>query len=203
MQLELFATTESGKLAIPDGEVFYWPDYFAQAQCEQWFHSLRENIQWQQDNIKLFERWSKIPRLHAWYGEPLTVSEYSGIRMIPKPWLPELLEIKQQCEKKLNSEFNCVLVNWYRDGQDCVGWHSDNEPEYGDAPTIASVTLGASRDFDMRHNQSKEKFRITLQQGSLLVMQGRTQRHWQHCVPRRAQLTEQRINLTFRKVINS
>lgn len=205
MQLELFETAPQGQLSIPDGEVYYWPGYFSKVQADRWFEYLLSNIQWQQDNIKLFDRWSQIPRLHAWYGESGKETEYSGLRLKPKAWLPELLDIKAQCERKMSEcqmavQYNSVLANLYRNGQDCVGWHSDNESEYGDQPNIASVTLGASRDFDMRHNVTQEKFRITLQHGSLLVMAGDTQRNWQHCIPRRATLTEPRINLTFRHV---
>lgn len=207
MQLELFETAPQGKLSIPDAEVYYWPGYFSKTQADKWFERLLNKIEWQQDNIKLFDRWSKIPRLHAWYGESGRETEYSGLRLKPKAWLPELLDIKQGCEQKMqahsvNVQFNSVLANWYRNGHDCVGWHSDDEPEYGEKPNIASVTLGASRDFDMRHIVTQEKFRITLQHGSLLVMAGNTQQYWQHCIPRRATLTESRINLTFRHVVS-
>jgi len=141
-----------------------------------------------------------IPRLQAWYGDKGMDYSYSGIILTAKPWPPVLLELKQQVENKCQSSFNAVLANLYRDQDDTVGWHSDDETELGKNPVIASVSFGDERNFQLKHKDSGEKLTIPLTSGSLLVMAGETQHYWQHCLPRTKKMKSSRINLTFRQI---
>jgi alkylated DNA repair dioxygenase AlkB len=202
MQQSLFDTA-SPSLDLPNAELAYTADFIAdQQQCYQ---QLLESIDWQQDTIQLYGRPVLIPRLNAWYGDEGAGYHYSGLQLSPKPWAPALLAIKYQLEQFLNTSFNSVLANYYRDGQDSVAWHSDDESELGPTPLIASISLGASRRFSLRpcHQQEPagKPVHIELQGGSLLVMAGTTQQHWQHQLPKTSRPVAGRINLTFRTVL--
>ena len=116
------------------------------------------------------------------------------------PWDKQLQQLRIRLEQQLEHQFNSVLANLYRDGHDYMGWHSDNEPELGSEPIIASISLGASRPLQFRHKKSKQKYELELEPGSLLIMHGQTQSTWQHCLPKRRKVTEARINLTFRYI---
>ena len=134
------------------------------------------------------------------YTSGLPTSTCSGRAWIaPAPW-PALYEVRTQVERHTNTTFNSVLANLYRDGNDVVGWHADDEPELGPDPVIASVSLGAERDFVLRHNRRDDvpNVTITLPRGSLLVMSDGTQKNWQHTLPRRKRIDTPRLNLTFR-----
>ncbi|MFQ3237020.1 MAG: alkylated DNA repair dioxygenase AlkB, partial [Paraglaciecola sp.] len=133
-------------------------------------------------------------------GDNDALYRYSGLRLSPNPWTEALKELKVLCEKNCGQSFNSVLANCYRDGQDSMGWHSDNEAELGVQPVIASVSLGQIRNFDFRHNTSGEKYRQALESGSLLLMKGDTQLHWQHAMAKTTQVLQPRVNLTFRYV---
>ena len=142
-----------------------------------------------------------IPRLSAWYGDPGASYTYSGIAMSPIPWTPLLLQIRNRLIEATQSNFNSLLANLYRDGQDSVGWHADDEIELGDSPTIASLSFGESRKFKMKQKQNKEeKFSLDLNDGDLLIMKGDTQKNWLHEIPSSAKKMGPRINLTFRKI---
>jgi len=164
------------------------------------YEKILQSIDWQHEKIFLFGRWVLQPRLTAWYGDEGKDFTYSGLVNHPKSWTPELLAIKQQVETLTNIKFNSVLANYYRDGQDSMGWHQDNEKELGENPIIASVSLGATRRFHFRHKSNKQLQTIAfdLEHGSLLLMQGDTQNFWQHQVPKTKRLVDGRINLTFR-----
>ena len=162
-------------------------------------------IDWRQDQISLFGRTVPIPRLQAWFGDqPYT---YSGVNLSPQSWIDELSRIRASLTELLAYDFTNVLVNLYRDGQDSMGWHRDNEPELGSEPVIASVSLGAARRFQLRHldraNNGEPVVNYQLTPGSLLVMAGETQHYWEHCVPKLGKTVQcgPRINLTFRKVL--
>ncbi len=186
-----------------DGLVTLYENFFSIVESDKIFHQLLTNIQWQQDQIKYFGKLIPLPRLTAWYGETGKTYTYSGIMMNPHPWTPLLLEIKERIEKIDNSKFNSVLLNQYRDGQDSVAWHSDDEPELGENPQIASVSFGETRQFCFKHKTKNEIKPITLNlsTGSLLLMQGATQSHWLHQVPKTTKPVTTRINLTFRNII--
>lgn len=203
MQQDLFSTPPAGLIKMPmvDAEVHYQADFLDQDTANQLYQNLMVNLAWQQESIQIYGRKVAIPRLQAWYGDKQTTYRYSGLEMHPIPWTKELYSLKQKLEQACDSPFNSVLANWYRNGQDGMGWHADNETELGEQPVIASLTLGYPRDFDFKHRRSAQKIRISLQNGSLLVMAGNTQQHWLHSLPKRSNLVQGRINLTFRKIL--
>lgn len=186
-----------------DADVRYLPEFLTAEQSNHCYLTLLETLKWRQDSIKLYGKTVKIPRLQAWYGDPCASYRYSGIQLQPLPWTSALWEIKQRCESVCETGFNSVLANYYRDGQDSMGWHSDDEPELGEQPIIASLSVGQTREFDFRHKLSGEKYRISLPPGSLLIMSGPTQRFWQHGITKRKTNLQGRINLTFRTISSS
>ena len=199
---ELF--TES-KVAydLPDAEIEYFPEFFSRKNSLFFLPQLLDTIKWKQNTIKMYGKENPVPRLEAWYGDAGKSYAYSGIRMEPTPWTDELKEIKRSIEAKAAISFNSVLINYYRDGQDRVAWHSDDEKELGQNPVIGSVSFGAERIFKLRHKKYKInnlKQSITLGNGSFLLMKGATQHHWMHEIPRTAKIIGPRINLTFRVI---
>ncbi len=188
-------------LFLPDGELTFHPAFFPPAESDRLLQGLVQNTPWRQDKIRLFGKEIDQPRLTAWYGDPGKSYTYSGLRLEPLPWTPLLLEIKGSVEKAAGGAFNSVLLNYYRNGQDSMGWHSDDEPELGAEPTIASLSLGARRRFVLRHRSDPDrKLALDLAAGSLLVMAGQTQQHYRHALPRTRRAVGERINLTFRHV---
>lgn len=161
---------------------------------------LIDDIPWEAHTIKMFGKEYPQPRLVAWYGDPGSEYSYSGLKMNVRPWIPPIVELKSIAEAHSGVVFNSVLVNLYRDGNDKVGWHRDNEPELGGTPTIASMSLGAPRRFKFRHLSTGEQVEAVLNPGSLVVMSGLSQTCWEHEVPRQAAVKDPRINLTFRQV---
>ena len=164
------------------------------------FLKLHEEVQWQQRDVIVYGKKHLQPRLVAWFGDAGTPYTYAGLTLEPSTWTNPILEIKAVCEQLAGTKFNSVLLNLYRDGNDTVGWHSDDEPVLGRNPTIVSVSLGATRRFDLRHKQTKETVKVALGSGSALVMAGRTQAAWSHQVARTKKVMKPRINLTFRTV---
>jgi alkylated DNA repair dioxygenase AlkB len=181
-----------------DGSALYRSGFFNSAECEQMFRSINDETPWEARNIVLFGKEVPQPRLACWYGD--LAYSYSGITLDPRPMTPTLLEIKQRCEQAASARFNSVLVNLYRDGQDSMGLHADDEPELGVEPIIASVSFGGERNFRLRHRQSKDLQQISLASGSLLVMSGLSQECWMHDVPKTKKFVAPRINLTFRYI---
>jgi alkylated DNA repair dioxygenase AlkB len=187
------------KIKIKDGELYYDRFFFSNIEANKYFNLLKKEIQWQQDNIKIFGKIYPQPRLTALYANNNKSYSYSNIKMQPITFTPTLFDIKSKIEKRINSQFTSCLLNLYRNGQDSNGWHADNEKELGLNPVIASLSLGAERVFHMKHrNDKKEKVKINLTNGSLLVMRGRTQHHWLHQIPKTRKKVGERINLTFR-----
>jgi alkylated DNA repair dioxygenase AlkB len=187
------------KIKIKDGELYYDRFFFSNIEANKYFNLLKKEIQWQQDDIKIFGKIYPQPRLTALYANNNKSYSYSNIKMQPITFTPTLFDIKSKIEKRLNSQFTSCLLNLYRNGQDSNGWHADNEKELGLNPVIASLSLGAERVFHMKHrNDKKEKVKINLTNGSLLVMRGRTQHHWLHQIPKTRKKVGERINLTFR-----
>ena len=187
------------KIKIKDGELYYDRFFFSNIEANKYFNLLKKEIQWRKDNIKIFGKIYPQPRLTALYANNNKSYSYSNIKMQPITFTPTLFDIKSKIEKRLNSQFTSCLLNLYRNGQDSNGWHADNEKELGLNPVIASLSLGAERVFHMKHrNDKKEKLKINLTNGSLLVMRGKTQHHWLHQIPKTRKKVEERINLTFR-----
>jgi alkylated DNA repair dioxygenase AlkB len=187
---------------LVDGEMLFCRNLFRPEVGDRLFAALMDTVSWQQDHITLYGKSMPLPRLTAWYGDPGNAYTYSGIQMQPTPWNQPLLEIKSQVEAVAGTRFNSVLLNQYRHGQDSVAWHSDDEPELGENPVIASVSLGASRRFVLKHRYRKnvEKIELYLTHGSLLLMRGSTQHYWLHQIPKTAKVSETRMNLTFRLI---
>lgn len=172
------------------------------AIAELMFDRLLDAVDWAQDEITMFGRTIQVPRLSAWYGDPGAAYTYSGIALTPLPWIPELTPAVELAAELALCSFNSVLINRYRNGRDSVGWHSDDEPELGANPVIASLSLGATRVFRMRRRDNHTvQHRLELNSGDLVVMRGATQRLWAHQVPKTAKPVGERINLTFRTVI--
>lgn len=201
-QLGLFAPASTRRhFDLPDAEIWLDPDWLPSDLASRLFERMMEEVPWRQDRITLYGKTHNVPRLNAWYGDPGRVYVWSGIRMEPTPWVGAVGEVKARLEETLGQRFNSALLNLYRDGQDSVAWHADDEPELGSDPIIASVSLGATRTFRLRHNEgAHDPVSLQLGHGSLLFMGGRTQRCWQHCIPRRVRIHEPRINLTFRQM---
>ncbi|HDR9767419.1 TPA: alpha-ketoglutarate-dependent dioxygenase AlkB [Burkholderia cepacia ATCC 25416] len=191
---DLFADT-------PAPDVDWYPDWLAPPDADRALAALIDEVAWRQDTIRTPRGRIPLPRLTAWQGEPDAVYVYSGIRNVPAPWTPAVLDLKRAVEAACGARFNSVLLNRYRNGLDSLGWHADNEPELGDAPVIASVSLGAMRVFDLRHRATGVTHAYRLVHGSLLVMRGRTQAEWQHRVPKAPGVQGERVNLTFRRVM--
>jgi len=187
---------------LTDAQISYGASFLDDHTAYHAFLQLRSEINWRQEHITLFGKTHKVPRLSCWMADAGMSYAYSNMTMQAVSWHPLVQSIKQQVERVCCYDFNSVLLNYYRNGQDSNGWHSDDEPELGCDPVIASVSLGAPRDFYLRYKQNHSiKQLITLQPGSLLLMKGCTQRYWQHQVPKRAQ-SDGRINLTFRVIKN-
>ncbi len=193
-------TVTATDLALPDAEIRYWPGFLPSEEADALLASLLEQISWRQERIRLFGKEHLIPRLQAFMSDSGIHYTYSGLKLAGEPWLPALLPLKRRLETLCGQPFNALLLNLYRDGQDCMGWHADNEPELGPNPAIASISLGAPRRFRLRHNASRDTQALTLAHGSLLLMSGPTQHHWQHCLPRTRRCQAPRINLTFRLI---
>ena len=164
---------------------------------------LESEIEWENREIKIYGKTFKQPRLISYMASESGLKyKYSGLKLEPKQFTQTVKKIKELVEKETGETFNSCLLNLYRDGKDSVSWHSDDEKEYGKEPTIASFSLGAERDFMLKEKKNNDnKVKIKLENGSLLVMSGRTQEEWLHQIPKRTRVETGRINITFRKVI--
>ena len=194
-------------LNIPDAEIYYCNEFLSVTENQQLLSELHEQIRWTTGAIKLFGKTLTMPRLLAWYADSGIQYTYSGQTAEHNDWITPVLSIKHQAEQALapidNTVFNGALLNYYRDGQDSMGWHSDNEPELGADPSIASISLGASRRFQLqhRHNKTLSNITLTLEPGSLLLMRGKTQHYWRHQLPKTKKPVGPRINITFRRIL--
>lgn len=187
-------------LDLPDGRLSWWPAFLAPAEAADLAARLHDEIPWEQHQVRIMGRLLDCPRLSCWIGDPGTAYVYSRVRFEPRPWTPTLAALRERVSAAAGVHFNSVLANRYRDGRDAMGWHADDEPELGPEPVIASLSLGATRRFALKHRASGERRNLDLTPGSLLLMAGATQRHWVHALPRTARPVGERINLTFRVV---
>lgn len=176
-------------------------DFYDAAECEHIYRRLLNEQNWPDNRYVVAGRQFILPRLQTWHADPGIRYSYSNNLLETRSWTPLLSDIRAKVESFLNCSFNSVLVNLYRNGTDYVGWHADNERELGEQPFIASLTFGAERQFEFRHKNSSESGRMLLRSGTLLIMQPDFQHHWLHSVPIDNNVTEGRINLTFRNVI--
>jgi alkylated DNA repair dioxygenase AlkB len=176
-----------------NGSVIYFPEIFNPS--EEYFNRLKLSCSWRQEEVRVYGKWHKPRRQVAWYGT--ANYRYSGQVKTAQPWLPVLLEIKAKVEELTKDSYQGVLLNYYPDGLAGMRWHADNEQELVSNAVIASVSFGATRRFDLRH-QDGETFSINLEDGSVLIMAGELQHYWKHQVPVQRKIKEPRINLTFR-----
>jgi len=199
--LPLAGQRECLPLELFEGAARLWPAAFGAGEAAQLFDDLRRQIDWRQEEILMFGRRVPVPRRVAWHGDPGASYTYSGTEHHPLPWTPALERVRARVTGLTGVDFNAVLLNLYRDGRDGMGWHADDEPELGRNPVIASVSLGATRRFCLRHRRRRElRVDLPLAHGSLLLMSGATQHHWVHALPKTAAAVGERINLTFRRL---
>jgi len=199
MSMSLFDTSKIVKLQLQDAEIEYHPQFFGLEEANALFDKLYQNTQWIEEDIRVYGKIYKQPRLTAFFANNQKKYGYANISMIPQPFPPLLNAIKTKVEAATQTQFSSCLLNLYRDGQDSNGWHADDEKELGLNPVIASVSLGAERLFHLKHKKIKKlKHKLNLQNGSLLLMKGETQHHWLHQIPKTKKPLGKRINLTFR-----
>ncbi len=191
-----------GELIELPGAILYYQQSLVE-NSSSLFEALAATAAWQQQRIRLFGREQLTPRLAAWYGDAGARYRYSGLDLEPLPWLAPLQALRERLQAELGAPFNSVLLNWYRDGRDSMGLHADDEPELGEQPVIAAVTLGAERPLVFRpRDRHLKPLRLNLADGSLLVMAGDCQRHWRHELPKSRRPLAGRISLTYRQVRN-
>ena len=217
------ASSAFQELSVADGTLRLYPRLFSAEESERYLRALKEEVDWKSERITMFGRSLALPRMTAWFGDLGTCYTYSGISAQPVGWTRILLQIRARIEDITNATFNSVLLNYYRDGRDSVSWHSDDEPELGRDPVIGSVSFGSERPFHLRHKaaraaspqsvrqpvrepvpqggQGRLKLTLCLPNGSYLEMGPGIQRNWAHQLPKRPQLTGERINLTFRRIL--
>lgn len=183
-----------------DGDLFLIRTFISNAESNAIFNALLTDVPWVSDELLMFGKLVTTSRKVAWYGDEGKVYTYSGKRKQPLKWSAELTEIKNRVEEATGFVFNSCLLNLYRNGEEGMGWHADNEPELGLQPVIASLSLGAARKFSLKHNTTDEKLDIILESGSLLIMKGDIQHCWKHALPKSKKVKDPRINLTFRLI---
>ena len=191
------------QIKLGEGAWLEWsPDFLAPAERPS-VDAFAAELPLRTDTFAMFGRRVAVPRLIAWHGDPGCRYRYSGQTYEPAPWTRTLARIRAILCERTGLPWNAVLANYYRDGNDSVGWHADDERELGPEPddvAIASLSLGATRRFVMRHRASGERRTFELGEGSLLVMRGTTQQHWRHALPKTAARVGPRLNLTFRVI---
>ena len=192
-------------LPLPNAELLLDAEFLPVAEASELLVELTATIAWKHEAIRLFGKEVLQPRLTAWHGDAEATYRYSGLQLSPQPWTPALQALRQQVQVATGAQFNSVLLNLYRTGQDSMGWHADDEPELGPRPVIASVSLGATRSFRLRPRDPRltphPPISLQLSSGSLLVMRGTTQQAWLHALPKTTRVQEPRLNLTFRQVV--
>lgn len=190
-------------LRLRDAEVSYLRQLPLPAPPQELLARLLVDVPWRAEHIVLWGKRVAQPRLTAWYGDAQRAYRYSGLHLTPLPWAGLLLEIKRAVEAHSGVEFNSVLLNLYRHQRDSMGLHSDDEPELGERPVIASLSLGETRTLVFKHKRdtSLKRVRLPLESGSLLLMQGNTQHCWKHGIDKQTQPCGPRVNLTFRRIL--
>lgn len=200
--MDLFSEIPEHHITVisTDGEAIYYKNAFLNQEAQDYFDALFHNIEWKNDEINLFGKNIITNRKVAWYGDPGLTYTYSKITKEALLWTNELLVIKNKIENITGEKFNSCLLNLYHNGNEGMGWHTDNEKELKENGAIASVSFGANRKFSFKHKTTKENVSLILENGSILVMKGTLQKHWLHCLPKSKKVTTARINLTFRQI---
>jgi alkylated DNA repair dioxygenase AlkB len=198
--MDLFASSKTlTPIPLPDGELSFLKQLDLPVGNDEVLARLIAETAWRSEVITLWGRQYPQPRLTAWHGEK--AYSYSGLKLEPLPFSPLQLLIKGAVEAASGRRFNSVLLNYYRDGRDSMGMHSDNEPELGPEPAIASVSFGAPRTFVLQHKRTKQGLKVVLDDGSLLFMGGKLQQNWLHGINKSAVQLGPRVNLTFRFIV--
>jgi alkylated DNA repair dioxygenase AlkB len=198
--MTLFDKDRVNNLLPKDGVVNYYGKVLASREANQNFNLLMQNILWKNDEVVIFGKHIITKRKAAWYGDSDYLYTYSNITKQALTWTKELSELKQIVEELAGTKFNSCLLNLYHNGDEGMGWHSDDEKSLGKNSTIASLSLGAEREFLFKHKQTKQTVSLVLEHGSLLVMKDTTQANWLHRLPKSKNVTQPRINLTFRSI---
>ncbi|MGM9478123.1 alpha-ketoglutarate-dependent dioxygenase AlkB family protein [Pedobacter sp. GSP4] len=200
-QLSFF--NESGQTpGLPKDVLEYMPGFISFEEADSLLSGFIKTVPWRQKIVKMYDKEVITPRLSAWFGDPLSLDYSSLGKTVPMMWTTELLSLKNKVESLAGISFNSVLLNYYRNGQDSVAWHSDNETVMGSHPIIASVSFGQVRGFDIRRKADhREKYTIRLEHGSLLLMKGDLQTKWDHRIAKSSRHMGPRVNLTFRKIL--
>jgi alkylated DNA repair dioxygenase AlkB len=191
----------SNNILNKDGTVNYYGKILSSEEANQYFSSLMQNIQWKKDEVIIFGKHITTRRKVAWYGDSEYLYTYSNTTKRALTWTKELSELKQIVEEYAGTKFNSCLLNLYHNGNEGMGWHSDDEKSLGkNNNTIASLSFGAERKFSFKHKQTKQTVSLALEHGSLLIMKDATQTNWLHSLPKSKNITQPRINLTFRTI---
>ena len=199
--MDLFNQNTHSNMLPYEGEVIYEGSIFNRKQITSYYQNLLHQIPWQNDEAIIFGKHHITKRKVAWYGDKAYSYTYSGVTKQAHLWTPELLQLKQKVEEISSTTYNSCLLNLYHDGTEGMGWHSDAEKTLLENGTIASITFGAERKFSFKHKVTKQRVDILLENGSLLLMKGTTQKNWLHRLPPTKKVFSPRINLTFRTVI--
>ena len=199
--MDLFNQNTHSNMLPYEGEVIYEGSIFNRKQITSYYQNLLHQIPWQNDEAIIFGKHHITKRKVAWYGDKAYSYTYSGVTKQAHLWTPELLQLKQKVEEISSTTYNSCLLNLYHDGTEGMGWHSDAEKTLLENGTIASITFGAERKFSFKHKVTKQRVDILLENGSLLLMKGTTQKKWLHRLPPTKKVFSPRINLTFRTVI--
>jgi alkylated DNA repair dioxygenase AlkB len=200
--MDLFPETSSEVISAPGASLVLHRAVALGSASDELLGELLRDTPWRSGDVVLFGKRYRQPRLFAWYGDPGASYRYSGTTLEPLPWTARLDDLRRRMERLAGAPFNSVLLNYYRDQQDAMGLHADDEPELGDRPVIASLSLGEARPFRLRHRHDKaiKALKLPLPPGSVLVMAGDTQANWKHEIPRQARPCGPRVNLTFRYI---
>jgi len=202
--MDLFSNNDTNTaipLTMAGADVIYHPNLLSTDEGNELLQKLMNTVTWRQDQITVYGKTHPQPRLTALFANNDIPYSYSNIKMQPKPFTKELFALKEKVKQYTNTKFTTCLLNYYRDGQDSNGWHADDEKELGKNPVIASISLGTDRWFHFKHRTDKNlKYKILLQHGSLLLMQGKTQENWLHQIPKSKKINTPRINITFRTI---
>lgn len=201
-QLDLFSAPRKSDepIELMNGSYIYIDSFFTRNEADFFLNDFINNIVWEQQSMNMYGKLIPFPRLTTWYGDNDKSYSFSGITLQPHPWNESLLKIKNKIEPLSGVNFNSVLLNRYRNGNDSISWHTDAEKELGQNPVIASVNFGEERVFQLKHMETGERIDILLKHGSLLIMMGELQHYWKHQVPKSKKPMKERINLTFRVI---
>lgn len=195
----LFETSEN--LLPKDGDTQYFGIVFSKAEADLSLENLLNEIEWKNDEVKIFGKQITTKRKVAWYADSGVSYSYSNTTKVGLNWTENLLKLKNLVEEITKESYNSCLLNLYHDGDEGMGWHSDDEKSIVKNSAIASLSFGAERKFVFKHKETSESVSQILPHGSLLLMKGETQTYWLHALTKTKKVRSPRVNLTFRKMV--